>query len=436
MLKRFINYFIIIYLFFLISLFSSWAVFHVYEGGANNFSIESQEKIKFYASIPGKIKVFIKNFLDGTLFDSEHTIIKNNYIKDGFTVYDTSLAFLDGLNLLVSSYDRETRSNEISLIDLDQKKIKHKWIIPDTLEMIRERFKSSRDYYHFRHPLLYDDTAIIVNAFPLGLNKPCLIKINKHGKVDWFIDNSHHSIEFDADQNIWVCGIKKPTQSYSYIQNNKIPLDAIFKIDPKKGKVLFSKSVFEIFHENQLDFLISIGQFEDDLFHINDIEPAMSSTKFWKKGDLLISLRHRNTILLFRPSTNKVIWVKTGPWSNQHDCDFLDDDKILVFGNDMIRFYNGVLINGYNNAYVYNLSTGLTEAPFIKIFKSSRIATIHEGRCDMLPLGNIFIEDTENGKIFFGDSIKVKITYSQRETKELIRGLHWSRIVRDNKWFP
>ncbi|MBU6158773.1 MAG: hypothetical protein KGP35_07060, partial [Bacteroidetes bacterium] len=84
----------------------------------------------------------------------------------------------------------------------------------------------------------------------------------------------------------------------------------------------------------------------------------------------------------------------------------------------------------------YDLSTGLTETPFTKIFKSSSIATVNEGRCDMLPADNIFIEDTENGIISFGDSAKIKLTYSQRENKELIRGLHWSRIIPDNKEFP
>ena len=42
------------------------------------------------------------------------------------------------------------------------------------------------------------------------------------------------------------------------------------------------------------------------------------------KNDLVISLRNLSTILVYRPST-KIKWLKTGPWINNHDAQYLGD---------------------------------------------------------------------------------------------------------------
>ena len=53
--------------------------------------------------------------------------------------------------------------------------------------------------------------------------------------------------------------------------------------------------------------------------------------KFWKSGDVFLSLRNQSMILLYRPSTNKIIWKGTGPFFRQHDVDVLNDHKISIF---------------------------------------------------------------------------------------------------------
>ena len=72
----------------------------------------------------------------------------------------------------------------------------------------------------------------------------------------------------------------------------------------------------------------------DDPIHLNDIEPVRKDGPYWRKGDLFLSLRSPSTVMLYRPSTNKVIWRKDGPWSKQHDVDILDDHRISIFNNN------------------------------------------------------------------------------------------------------
>ena len=97
----------------------------------------------------------------------------------------------------------------------------------------------------------------------------------------------------------------------------------------KKLKVKGFKSFVEpteIIIENGLEYLLfSVGDggFDKDPIHLNDIQPVNFDGGFWKKGDVFLSLRHQSMILLYRPSTNEIIWKGTGPFFLQHDVDIL-----------------------------------------------------------------------------------------------------------------
>ena len=110
--------------------------------------------------------------------------------------------------------------------------------------------------------------------------------------------------------------------------------DSIAMVTPD-GKLLMNRSVAQILIDNGLGYLLfsGDGSFPDPM-HLNDIEPVRKDGPFWRKGDLFLSLRNTSTVMLYRPSTNKVIWHKTGPWSKQHDVDILDDHRISIFNNN------------------------------------------------------------------------------------------------------
>ena len=140
----------------------------------------------------------------------------------------------------------------------------------------------------------------------------------------------------------------------------------------------------------------------------------------------------RNIVFLFRPSENKLLWYQQGPWISQHDCDFIDNSKILVFGNDLIRYqYGDTLINTTNNAYIYNFETGRIETPYSKLFKIANIKTSTEGRCDILANGDIFIDESNNGRVLIGDTASIKLTYVSRINSSKIKMLNWVRFLPD-----
>lgn len=57
----------------------------------------------------------------------------------------------------------------------------------------------------------------------------------------------------------------------------------------------------------------------------------------FEAGDLALSLRHRNMILVVDPDTGKVKWWQVGPWIPQHDPEFIAGGRMLVFNNNIYR---------------------------------------------------------------------------------------------------
>ncbi|GAC1304730.1 MAG: hypothetical protein NVSMB24_12610 [Mucilaginibacter sp.] len=156
----------------------------------------------------------------------------------------------------------------------------------------------------------------------------------------------------------------------------------------------------------------------------------MYTSKYWKKGDLLVSLKHKSTVFLYRPSTNKILWLKTGPWLSQHDVDFIDSTRIGIFGNNIIRYnWGDILINGYNEEYIYNFKTGAITTPYTAFLKGAKVSTRGEGRSDILADNNLFIEDTEHNRLLIGNENNVVLQYVASIDKNTVSALAWTRYI-------
>ena len=75
------------------------------------------------------------------------------------------------------------------------------------------------------------------------------------------------------------------------------------------GEILFDKSISNIFIENGLEYLLFANgkhTWNKDPLHINDIEPV-DFDGILEKGEFFLSLRNLSMIVLYRPSSNKII---------------------------------------------------------------------------------------------------------------------------------
>jgi len=398
--------------------------------------------LKFLAETPSMIKQIVQ---------PAEFLVKDSVSQDGFTYFNENNSY-NYPNLLVG-HKTEKYGSKFDLLDINTGEVLKNWS-PDNKALFQQAYNdlnprkppSEQSDVYYLHPLMLKDSSLLIAAQLTSL----LAKIDKNDKMTWLKNDRtyHHTLELDGDGNVYSCTTPFVSAQYDFLptnydayKNNLID-DHITKLNPDTGDILFDKSVIAILLENGYEnVLLGKGQVTSDLTHLNDIQPALSTTEYWQKGDLLVSCRNLSTVFLYRPSTNKILWLRTGPWYNQHDADFHGKDKIVVFGNDDIREESkGIASVGsqnlffsnkrsHNEVYVYSFVTDSILTPYTQLLKDEKISTLTSGRSDILPNGDIYVEDTNHGRIIIGDSITKKIEYVKRHDKDYISSLYWSRIV-------
>ena len=91
-----------------------------------------------------------------------------------------------------------------------------------------------------------------------------------------------------------------------------------------------------------------------DPIHLNDIQPVLSDGKYFKKGDVFLSLRNLSMIVLYRPDENKIIWHKQFPWIWQHDVDILNDHQISIYNNKRMMLNLDKSEKKHSNILIYD----------------------------------------------------------------------------------
>ena len=407
---------------------------HVYTGG-NKINGTPKDVVTFLSS-------FVSNAKKISLNRSEQVIDNPYQLKNGFNYTSNYITSKD--YLLVSSWSKDLGQSVVKLVRIKDGEILHKWVVD--IDVINKEFNQykifdkqnawTKEATYLQHPYLNNDGSLIFGAGGI-------YKVDKDSKYIWKKPvNCHHSIEKDSDGNFWICGINPSRKNAKKYQ---IRDESIQKISAKTGKVLFEKSVFEILMENNYSRgLLFINPFQStessyiDYMHLNDVEPVLFDGKYWKKGDLFLSLRNQNLILLYRPSTNKIIWSQNGPWLRQHNVDILDSTRIGVFGNNVITAkYDDPtksLIDGHNVQYVYDFSTNQCTTPYNQLLKKAKIGTYTEGRSRILDNQTIFIEETNHGRLIYGDSNKIQWSYIEKIDESSISIFSWCRYITEEEF--
>lgn len=420
---------LIIWSFSIFTLMFGWAVSYIHEGG-QVFSDKQKSIILSIAKFPTLVKMSFRQ-----LFAEMPVIIKDRYPEiDGLKLENKN--YRDSTYLLISAFDKEAGHSAFKLLRLSDKKVLYKWI-PDVKEImkLRDKGKSLAEQSNignlvFWHPLLSPDGSLIFNT-----EDRSLIKIDKNSKVLWNLEGIfHHSQEFDAEGNIWASSVMEtniPIVSRFFKEYRD---DALAQISAD-GKLLKKLSISQILLDNGYrGLLFGIGPSEKDPIHLNDIQPALSSGPYWEKGDLLVSIRNKSTVFLYRPSTNKILWLQTGPWLNQHDADFLDDHRISIFGNNIIRNQNYDFIDGHNEVYVYDFKNSELSTPYTAFLTKAKVKTMTGGRSEILKNGDVFIEETDFGRMLKGNSKETIWQYVERIDDSSASVLGWSRILNEGSF--
>lgn len=344
-------------------------------------------------------------------------------------------AFTSGLTgyLLVSRYDGDQRRHVVELVSLKDGAILHRWA-PDAGKLlaglphdssIAEYTSWNMKSYRVIHPVLLPNGDMIVkdHQSPLFRVDACSNKV--WSQTDRLF---HHSTEPDGTGGYWIPAYLEPS-----VVKGAGPdfADESLAHVSEDGKILWEKSLAEIFIENGLmPAVFTAGAYVDNPLHLNDIQPVLTDGPYWKAGDLFLSLRHKSEIVLYRPSTNKIIWQKQGPWMAQHDVDVLDDHRISVFDNNAYDKGRGGYVDGQSEVLVYDFATDTVTSPFHDAMVENQVVTLFEGLVDFLPSGAVFIEEENAGRLLvLGPDGRKMIEYVNRAKNGHLYRLGWSRYV-------
>ncbi|MCY1125271.1 hypothetical protein OU426_00240 [Frigidibacter sp. RF13] len=335
--------------------------------------------------------------------------------------------------LLLSRHDGEGRHHVVELVSLADGNTLHRWQ-PSAASLLAGAPRTSPhvdtthwDDAHLRaiHPLLMPDGSLIIKD-----HETFATRIDACGRLLWRQDQMivHHSTESDGEGGFWIPGLIEPS-TFDDVEEGWRE-DALVHFD-EDGSILKVISLAQVLVDHGRDWaLFNASHRKRDPVHLNDIEPVLTDGPYWKKGDLFLSMRHTSEILLYRPSTNEILWSQQGPWLAQHDVDVLDDHRISIFDNHAYDRGKGPRIDVASRVVIFDFATGQITMPWKAALDRLEMRTVSEGLQTILPDGGLMVEEENAGRILFlAPDGALRAQFINRAPNGKTYRLGWSRWI-------
>lgn len=185
------------------------------------------------------------------------------------------------------------------------------------------------------------------NDTPYGYG---MVKMDKDAKVIWsYPKNAHHHMYVADDGRIYTL-IQSYSEDYATVvpqYESPVLADAVSILSPdgqEESTITIIEALLGTPYEQLLYNTVSKNDAsKHDYTHANSVmplEPAIAD-KFpmFRAGQLLVSLRNLNALVVIDPETKKVVWAMQGIFKQQHEARFLPNGHIMLFDN--LGFTNG-----------------------------------------------------------------------------------------------
>jgi hypothetical protein len=232
-----------------------------------------------------------------------------------------------------------------------------------------------------------------------------LVKMTAESEVVWrFADRTHHDIEVGPEGDIYVLTheVRDRDEVASELGGDSAFVidDEIVRLSPG-GEVRGRWSLADLLGESSSKHVLRLWfdrRTAWDPLHANDVdvvgEAFARHHAFAEPGQLLVSLRALDALVLVDPADETVEWVERGPWVAQHDPDLLANGHILVFDNHGHPGPDGasriVEYAPAERAVVWEY-VGTEARPFYSNWQGGQLP---------LPNGNLLVVESVGGRIF------------------------------------
>ncbi len=225
-----------------------------------------------------------------------------------------------------------------------------------------------------------------------------LEKYDRSGQSLWHKNiAAHHDLDIDDNGNIYLFDLK---QKRVQVDGNQFPIfvDDLVVLD-SKGNELKRTHLWPILsplltpaHKTKAREYYRLKQKIDDTFHLNSLDLLPHDIEgVGKKGDILISVRNLDLLVVLDSETSKVLW-EYGPkeLQHQHNAHFISNGDILVFDNGVYNEESRVLkIDPVKKRIIWRYE------PRDKSFYTRR-----HGSAVELPNGNILVALGKAGRLY------------------------------------
>lgn len=327
------------------------------------------------------------------------------YDRTGVRIVDGD-AVQPGLTVIAASWpDGERLVPGLRLIDREGHAL-HEWRV-DPTEVVAESPTEKRavEGLNIHGSYLFRNGDVLVNLEYAGT-----LRLDACGQVLWRLpEGSHHSIHRAEDGTFWIPGVTSAPRSESPAYPDGVPgldrpvyHDLILHVS-EDGTVLGRTDVLDLLYENGLEWHLAEERRlqDEDPTHLNDIEELPDSLAGeypgFEAGDLVLSLRNLELVLVVDPESERVKWHASGPFILQHDPDFIGDGWIGIFDNRWDRTRRGTMLGGSRIVALQPHTDSLKH--LFPTARSEPFYTHHRGKWQRLANGNLLMTEEAAGRV-------------------------------------
>ncbi|MEJ2138972.1 MAG: arylsulfotransferase family protein [Gammaproteobacteria bacterium] len=267
--------------------------------------------------------------------------LPEDLLMHGVTIHDAALAY-EGYTL----YTGGPAAYPLQLVDMDGTPV-HEWRLPvDLLQgpALDMPIDNPNQIQIRRVKLQTDGSLLMVVCYflqhtPYGMG---VVKLDKDSNIVWQnLNSAHHDIDITADGRVYALTQYIQNKAPDWPKTIKAPyLAETISILDHNGETIKTISILDALRQSPFEAAyqyIDGSEQRGDILHTNSIDVIEKDINTRipgaKPGDILVSIRNSDTLVLIDPDTEKVTWAARGPWHHQHDADLLDNGNILLFDN-------------------------------------------------------------------------------------------------------
>jgi hypothetical protein len=236
-----------------------------------------------------------------------------------------------------------------------------------------------------------------------------LMKVDFCDRPVWRLPlRTHHSVERDDQGDYWASEFAVRDNPIEGLSNHPPPIPdyAAIEVSPA-GKLMRKIDIYDLLQRNGYPGALYLQSNQDDLnlvhgdgIHLNQVEvfPTTMPEGLFKHGDVLISLRNINSIIVFDPNTLAIRAFIFGKTVRQHDAHFVDGWTVSALDNnnvndtkDIAKLSSRIVTYSLKDGTLNVVFEGSSQHPFF---------TRTMGKQQWLANGDILITETLQGRAF------------------------------------